>query len=137
MVIGDGCRLDPFSLAGPGLTLLKGGQLPALSTKPRKAALGRKVKGPAAAAQQSPLMAEAMTPIESPAVTATAHSLMQVSKPIKPPHLKFSNLKASGGSLYKLVKSSVMVEKSCPAPLFVLCTAEEGSYTSTQCRSAA
>ncbi|EIE19938.1 hypothetical protein COCSUDRAFT_44339 [Coccomyxa subellipsoidea C-169] len=38
VVIGDGCRLDPFSLAGPGLTLLKGEQLPALATKPRKAA---------------------------------------------------------------------------------------------------
>ncbi|KAK9916399.1 hypothetical protein WJX75_002178 [Coccomyxa subellipsoidea] len=79
VVIGDGCRLDPFSLAGPGLTLLKGEQLPALSTKPRKASVGRKAKGPAAAAQQSPLMTEAMTPIESPAVTATAHSLMQVA----------------------------------------------------------
>ena len=89
MIIGDGCRLDPFSLAGPGLTLLKGEQLPALSTKPRKASLGRKAKGPAAAAQQSPLMAEAMTPIESPAVTATAHALMQVSKSIKYPYLKF------------------------------------------------
>ncbi len=79
VVIGDGCRLDPFSLAGPGLNLLKGEQLPALATKPRKAASGRKTKGSAAAAQQLPHMAEALTPIESPAVSATAHSLLQAS----------------------------------------------------------
>lgn len=79
VVIGDSCRLDPFSLAGPGLTLQKGEQLPALAAKPRKAAPGRTSKGPAAAAQkQSPLMAEALTPIESPALTAYAYSLLQV-----------------------------------------------------------
>ncbi|EIE19942.1 hypothetical protein COCSUDRAFT_58179 [Coccomyxa subellipsoidea C-169] len=78
--IGDGCRLDPFSLAGPGLTLLKGEQLPALATKPRKAAPVRKTKGPAAAAQQSPHMVEALTLIESPAV-AGMYTIALVTAP--------------------------------------------------------
>ena len=77
VVIGDSCRLDPFSLAGPGLTLAKGEQLPALATKPRKAGPGRKPKGQAAAAQ-SPHMAEALKPIDSPALTPQAYSLLQV-----------------------------------------------------------
>ena len=77
VVIGDNCRLDPYSMAGPGLTLQRGERLPALATKPRRDAPGRKPSR-AAPQQQTPSMAEASTPIDSPALSASQHSVLQV-----------------------------------------------------------
>lgn len=83
VVIGDDCRLDPFSMAGPGLKLQRGEQLPSLATKPRRDAPGRK---PSRAAQQkqTPSMAEASVPINSPALSASRHSLLQVRQRCSP-----------------------------------------------------
>ncbi len=87
--IGDSCRLGAFSLAGPGLTLQRGEQLPALSTAPRRAAAARGPTAKSGAEQKvSPSWAEASSQrVDSPALAAPQHAALQACPHWARPHL--------------------------------------------------
>lgn len=77
VTIGNNCRLDPFSVALPGLTLPAGAALPALGTKsPAQPRVG--AKAARATDKRSDAWKAAERKISSERLGANAHAALQV-----------------------------------------------------------